>query len=98
MIKVQITITGKSYSPKDSWRIIGEETKTFPDIKSAKDWIKENYGNSKRSPMYIDTKEGVKKVGYVIGFRNSDISHLPVDKWLQQDWISFYDEKPIYLN
>jgi len=98
MIKMQITITSKSYSPKDQYRIFHKEERSFPDMKAAKNWIKENYGKSKRSPMFIDTKDGVKKVGYVIGFRNDDISHFPVEKWLQQDWISFFDEKPIYLN
>lgn len=97
MIKLHITMTRKSYGKKSQFTIFNEETKTFQDIKSAKQWIKEEYGKRKRAPMYIDTKNGVKKVGYVIGFHNADWSHSPVEKWIQQDWISFNSETPVYL-
>ena len=98
MIRAHITMTGKSYSPKAKFSCFHEEEKTFEDMKEAMAWIKENYGKAKRVPMYQDTKSGgTKKVGYVIGFRNADMSHYPADKWIQQDWISFYECKPIYF-
>lgn len=98
MIRMHIVMTSKSYSNKDKYRMFDETTKIFPDMKSAKQWIKETYGNAKRFPIYVDTKEGTKKVGYTIGFRNADVSHYPVEKWLQRDWISFYSSNPIYFN
>ena len=97
MIKLHITMTGKSYSPKSTFSIFNEETQTFPDIQSAKTWIRETYGKAKRVPMYVDTKNGTKKVGYVIGFHNADWAHNPVEKWIQRDWISFKSETTIYL-
>lgn len=90
MIQLKIVRTGKGYSPKDQWTRFDDELKSFATMQDAKEWIKENYGKAKRVPMFVDTKDGQsKKVGYVIGFRNSDISHYPVNKWLQQDWIEF---------
>lgn len=97
MILAHITMTGKGFNPKDTFSIFGNDTKRFSDMKSAMGWIKETYGKSKRNPMYVDTPEGKKKVGYVIGFRNEDLSHSPVKKWIQQDWISFEETKRIYL-
>ena len=77
---------------------MNQETKTFSDLNETKKWIKEQYGKSKRVPMYIDTKEGEsKKVGYIFGFRNSDCSHYPVEKWIQQDWVHFREVKDLYL-
>ena len=90
MVQLHITMTGKGYNPRDEWSMLGTKRKNFIDIAGAREWIRENYGKSKRSSMYIDLPNGdVKKIGYVIGFRNADISHYPIDKWLQQDWIEF---------
>ncbi len=96
MIQLNITMTGKGYSPKDKWSNFGQDTKNFTSIQDAKDWLKEQYGKAKRVSMFIDLKDGKsKRIGYVIGFRNSDMSHYPVDKWLQQDWIEFREVKTI---
>lgn len=98
MIRLDITMTGKSYSPKSNWQTLGHDHKTFSDKADAMAWIKENYGKAKRVPMYVDTKKGkTLKVGYVIGFRASDWSHNPVEKWLQQDWIVFKEVKDLAL-
>jgi hypothetical protein len=98
MIQLHITKTGKGYSPKDKWQMFDEQTKYFSDITEAKNWLKEEYGKAKRTPMYQDTKDGKpKKTGYVIGFRNSDISHLPVNKWIEQDWVEFREVKTLEL-
>jgi hypothetical protein len=90
MIQLKIVKTGKGYGKNEKWSRFDDELKTFASIKDAKDWIKETYGRSKRAPMFIDTKDGQsKKIGYVIGFRNADLSHYPVNHWIQQDWIEF---------
>ncbi len=90
MIQLHITSTGKSYNPRDSWRMFDEQTKSFPTREAAEEWLKETYGSSKRAKMYVE-RDGQPDIvaGYVIGFRNADFSHAPVDKWLQQDWIEF---------
>ena len=95
MIRLVITMTGKSYSPRDEYRQFASESHTFKDLKEAKAWIREQYGNSKRQPMYRGDMG--HKIGYVIGFRNADWSHSPVDKWLQQDWIEFQEVKDMVL-
>lgn len=96
MIQINIVMTGKGYSPKDKFRGMGERTEYFGDMKEAREFIKETYGKCKRVPMYVDTKEGkTKKIGYVFGFHNEDVSHSPVEKWIQQDWVSFNEVKEI---
>lgn len=98
VIELHITMTGKSYNPKDQYCIFGDERHSFPTMQAARDWLKERYGSSKRVPMYHDTKDGrTKQTGYVYGFRNADWSHAPLDKWLQQDWVSFRESEPLVI-
>lgn len=98
MIQLEITKTARGYSKKETFRIFDKQNKTFSDMQSARKWIYDQYGKAKRSPMYIDGKDGKpQKIGYVIGFRNADLSHYPVDKWIQRDWIAFKEIKRIIL-
>lgn len=97
MIQLMIVKTGKGYGKSEKWQSFDEETKYFANITEAKNWIKETYGMAKRSPIYRDSKEGTKKVGYVIGFRNADWSHLPINHWIEQDWIEFREVKTITI-
>lgn len=97
-IELKIVCTGKGYGKKDTWEAFEFKTRVFPDIKNAIDWVNETYGKARRTPMYVDTKEGIpKKIGYIIGFRNSDISHYPVVKWIQRDWIEFRESKELTI-
>jgi hypothetical protein len=90
MIELRITHTGKGYAPRDRWSGLGQSTEQFPDVAAAKAWIAKRYGKSKKAPMYRDRKDGSTiKVGYVIGYRDCDWSHAPVQKWLAQDWVEF---------
>lgn len=99
MIQLCITMTGKSFSPKDKFSTFGEDTKTFSTLQEAKRWLKEQYKKSKRVPMYVDMKDGEpKRIGYVIGFRNADYSHSPVQKWIQRDWVEFREVVTINPN
>jgi hypothetical protein len=97
MIQITIIETGKGYAPKDQWRTFNEETHIVIDMKAARAFLRARYGKAKRAAMYQDTKEGTKRVGYVFGFRNADVSHTPVEKWLQQDWVSFEEVKQVVL-
>lgn len=95
MIMLEITKTGKSYAPKSEYNIFDREEQKFKDMTAALAWIKETYGKCKRFAMRRDP-DG-KKCGWIFGFRNNDISHVPVEKWLQQDWVSIYEVKPVTL-
>ena len=89
MFELHITETGKSFSPKARYSIFNDDRKAgFSDMNAVYAYLRERYGKAKRQPMYVDLKTGgTLKCGWVIGFRNSDISHAPVQHWLQQDWI-----------
>ncbi len=95
MVQVEITETGKSYNPKSKWQRFNTETKIFPTMQAVKQWLKDRYGNCSRIKMFNDFKGEAVHCGYVYGFRNADISHVPVDKWLQRDWINFYALEPL---
>ena len=99
MIQLIIRKTGKSYSPHATWQTFDDEIKTFSTIKEAHDWLLEEYKKCKRVQMYVDDKEGkTHHIGYIYSFKNSDISHVPVEKWIQQDWIEFRNVKTIHFN
>jgi hypothetical protein len=98
MIQVHITSTGKSFSPRDKWRAFSSETFYFANIAEVKRWLNERYGNSTRHAQYTERKDGTSyRSGWVIGFRNADWSHSPVQKWLQQDWITVREVRPVEL-
>lgn len=88
--ELHITETGKSFSPQSKFAVFNEERKNgFADMREVYAYLRARYGNAKRSAMYIDTKDGkTHRCGWVIGFRNADMSHAPVQKWIQQDWVS----------
>lgn len=94
-LEADITMTGKDIGSKGSYQIFGHERKTFRSMAELKKFLKDRYGNSKRSPMYIDTKDGkAQKTGYIYGFINADYSHAPVHKWYQQDWVEITELTP----
>lgn len=97
MIRILITKTSKSYSPKSKFVIFDEESKYFSSLKDAKLFLKSEYSCSK-SPAYIDKREsknGFIKIGWIYGFKNSDDSG---GKWIQRDWVSFYDVQYLDLD
>lgn len=86
MIQLEITKISKSYDKKAKWSVFDIEKKLFNDVKESKEWIKQTYGKSKKTPMYIDTINGnSKRIGYIIGFRNTDYQ----EKWIENHWIEF---------
>ncbi len=84
-VEVDITKTSKGYSPKSAWQTFDNESKTFKNMVEAKNWLHDEYGNSRKQRMYHDIDGDSKHIGYVIGFRNSDYQ----EKWLEQHWINF---------
>lgn len=96
-IELHITMTVKSYSPRAKWAGIGHQREVFTNRTAADTWIDEQYGTSKRTPMYRDVDGKSIQCGVIIGFRNADWSHAPVEKWLQQDWIEYRESRPLAL-
>lgn len=97
MIQLTITATSKGYHPSSQWSIFDTQRKGFPSIEAARDWLRYTYGNCRRYKMFQDVGGEMVHVGYIYGYRNSDISHLPVEKWLQQDWIEFQRVETVNL-
>ena len=97
MIELHITYTGKSYSPKDSWRILNVDREVaFNNIDEVKNFLRNRYGKCKRVPMYRDGNDGKAiQTGWIFGYRNADWSHYPVQKWLSQDWCEVRESKPL---
>lgn len=95
MIQVQVTMTSKSFSPRANWAQLAREHHTFGSMAEARAWLAKEYGESKRQSMYLDSETGTRRVGYVIGFRNADYSHSPVEHWLQRDWVEFKEVTPV---
>lgn len=91
MIELRIQRTSKSFAPADSYTMFDSEVKTFDNLAEAKAWLKDEYGTCKRQKMYQDGRNAAMHVGYIYGFKNADWSHSPVEHWLQQDWVSFYE-------
>jgi len=99
MIQLRITTTTKGYHPSAEWQGSGERTETFIDIESALAYLKEQYCNCSREKIFIDRKDGTSAhCGWIYGFRTADWSHLPVEHWLQRDWVAFYRVEPIELS
>lgn len=98
MIELRIAHTGKGYGRGSKWQLFDESRKAFDSLADAKRWIRETYGKSKRQAQYTEREDGTSyRSGWVIGFRNSDWSHSPVEKWLQQDWITVVEVTPKVL-
>lgn len=99
MVQITIEATGKGYHPSSRWTFLSSrpETVTVESMAEARRYLRDRYGKAKRMPMYVDADGQTKRVGYVIGYRNADYSHSPVNHWLQQDWISFQEVTDISL-
>ncbi len=84
---VSITKTGKTYGHGE-YNIFDQHTETLATLKEAMDYLKEKYGNCKRVKLYRDDPSSEPyQSGWIYCFNNSDMSHSPVEKWHQQDWV-----------
>lgn len=98
MIQLTITETGKSYAKNSRWERMSERNISFPSTTEAKKFLRETYGKCKRNKMYVDKNGKAMHCGYIYGFHNADLSHLPVVKWIQQDWVCFSEVEEIALS
>ncbi len=95
MYEVQITSTGRPYGPKGEYRIFNEGSRRFRTKELVKQFLDTEYGSCKKTKMFSDNDDGsVKEIGYVYCFHNTDCSHSPVEKWLQQEWVTIVHFEP----
>jgi len=88
MYKIQITKTSKLYGSKEGYRIFDSEILTCENLSNMRQMLKEKYGNCKREKCFRDRKNGGSfQSGWIYCFNNDDISHVPVEKWRQKDWV-----------
>lgn len=99
MIRVEMVLTGKNYGSSSQYSTFGDDFFCADSVEDAIVELKTRYGNSwnHRKKMYRDTKNGTIHCGWIVGFKNADLSHSPVDRWLQRDWIELVKCTPINL-
>ena len=87
---IHIVCTAKSRGKnQEDYHIFEREDHNFKTEDEAKQFICDKYGKCKRDKMYKDLSDGeVLHIGYIYCFANDDISHSPVQKWWQQDWVT----------
>jgi len=89
MIQLKITSTGKSYGKDQKFSQFSDDLRNFKSMTEVKAFLKEQYPKAKRTKMYMETNAEPKHIGYVYKFRNADYSHVPIQKWIQEDWVEF---------
>lgn len=97
MIQLSISMTSRGFSKNDRWQTYNEETKTFENMKAAKDWLKETYKGHKRVPMYHDLPGGkAEKCGWIYSFKNYQYRNGGERvHFIEQHWVGFYLLQPI---
>jgi len=88
--EIRITKTARPTGRRGDWSTFDNERKEFRRKQEVINFLKENYGKSRRQKMYVDTKKGeTKQVGWIykMGVQR-DWSHNDPSRWYQQDWVS----------
>lgn len=84
-IMIQLTETYQEYAQQGQGYIeAGTRYQRFLNIHLYRQWVKVKYRQCKRQGMYIDTKDGRKKVGTVFCYKDD------FDKCWRQDWIEVF--------
>jgi len=87
-VEAYITKQAKPAGNRSNYYTYDKQTKQFRDMKEFKQWLKEEYGNSKRQTMYRDDKnENAVKVGYVIGFKTKEYEDGKYRTYYESHWI-----------
>lgn len=82
--EISILCTGSCDGKKFS--LFDEETKIVDTSDEAINYLKDRYKNIiRRQLAYFEPD---KPVGYMYEFENADLSHTPVEKWIQRDWVN----------
>lgn len=63
-----------------------DEIKIFETAHEVTEWLKKEYDfEIQRTVMYHADN---MPCGYVFAFENADLSHVPVERWQQKDWVN----------
>ncbi len=93
MYEVQIEETGQDHL-RDNPRLFNSIKKTFHTLDEVRAFLSDRYGcpvplPRRRNKIYVDAPDGTAiEVGFTYSYWNSDLSHMPVVKWYQTDWIT----------
>ena len=96
MYQIKITMTGRSYKTKDEYATFDTKDVNCRTFAEVKEYLDKEYGTCKRVKMfrdYVGEYPRTNHVGWIYCFNNSDISHSPVEKWRQQDWVEVVELK-----
>ena len=86
--EVEIVKTGSPLGRGEFSRF-DSDTRLFHTLDEVRAFLTEEYGACKRDKAYVDLEDGGSKhVGYVYRFHNADLSHSPVERWYQRDWVT----------
>ncbi len=92
--------TGSSTPAKEK-SVFNSIRKEFGTLDLLSAFLADRYGGAVPEGgrrVYVDKKDGSsEEIGFTHSYWNSDISHLPVNKWHQTDWISVSEitRKPV---
>ncbi|KKN00789.1 hypothetical protein LCGC14_1134140 [marine sediment metagenome] len=88
---IEITSTGRSLGcSSEKYQIFDRQTNHFTTLEAVKLHLENKYGNYERQKIFRDTSKGAEHIGWVYCFNNDDISHTPVDKWHQRDYVEVW--------
>lgn len=91
--EVQRNRTCKAIGSKDFYYQWYKETLKFNTIPEVKEFLKSEYGNCKKSKMYVDDTNGqAKHVGYIFHYNTPKASYDDQPK-NNQDWIKVKEIK-----
>ena len=76
-VEAYITKQSKPAGNQNNYYPYDKQTKQFKDMKEFKQWLKDEYGKSKRQKMYIDDKDGnAIHIGYVYHYKTNQYEEL----------------------
>jgi hypothetical protein len=70
--KAIINYQHRHFGKDQDWETYDRQERIFSNLTLVKEWIKETYKNKRSQPMYVDTKDGAKKVGWIFSSRELD--------------------------
>jgi hypothetical protein len=86
--EMTIISQGSSDSGK-TFSVFDERTKIFGSSEEVKNWLKQKYDDCRIKVRRMQMYYGDSTLcGYIYEYENADWSHSPVERWVQQDWIT----------
>jgi len=77
--------------------ITHEHEKGFPSMDAVKEYLKDTFGNSKKTKMYIDKKDGSNPhIGYV--FNRWNHYYETGKRFSESIWVTFFNVEQVILS